>query len=276
MGYVIYADNGWDVLESQPTNFWTSNSNTLTGIDCNSTDELMVYTNGSWVTPYSLYLPKPPTDLLNELRDNTGGGLLFVDNGTIQYIEHSDSVNSNNLYVFHVNNFAPYLSFPVYMFKWNKGGLSLNPPHLYARFLAATNTPIFCTCQLFFRLNVDGSRNQNNGTGQPYTPTAPYRMRVDIYNSYSATSNLIERKYAYIYRCGAESGNGLNYIDTTTITFIYPYSEDSSTSQSLSNFTVYMYPDGYSHGVGTQIGQADDYSYIRAGFMAISLYTMPY
>lgn len=152
-------------------------------------------------------------------------------------------------------------------------GLSLNPPHLYARFSAATNTPIFCTCQLFFRLNRNNSISQNNGTGLPFNITAPYRMRVAIYNSYSATSNLIEQKYAYIYRCGAETGNGLNYIDTSTITFIYPYTDSSL---SLTNFTVYMYPDGYTPGSGIEIGQGDDNSYIRAGFMAISIYTMPY
>lgn len=263
MGYVIYADNDWDVLESEPTNFWTSNSNTLTGIDCNSTEDLMVYTNGSWVTPYSLYLPKPPTDLLEQLRNNKGGGVLFIENSAVNYITISENkVNSNNLYVFDGNALTAYLSFPYYTF--SGGGISLDPA-LTVNFGETINTPIYVIARIYYRLNKPNSI-RFGGTPSIANSDVPYRFRMNIY--YNGRSSLLVSRDMYVYR-SRNPNTGTDYMDTANIQFICPQTIKGINSLYLD----FVFPEVPAFSVGTG---ADSGSYIRTITACISLYTMPY
>lgn len=261
MGYVIYADNGWDVLDSEPTNFWISNSNILTGIDCNSTEDLMVYTNGSWVTPYSLYLPKPPTDLLEQLRNNKRGGVLFIENSAVNYITISNA-NSNNLYVFDGNALTAYLSFPYYTF--SGGSISLDPS-LNVIFGETINTPIYVIARIYYRLNKPNSIS-SGGIPSIANSNVPYRFRMNIY--YNGRSSLLVSRDMYVYR-SRDPNTGTDYMDTANIQFICPQTIKGINSLYLD----FLFPEVPAVSVGSD---ADSKSYIRTITACISLYTMPY
>lgn len=269
VNYVIYTDNTWDILESYPTNFWTSSNGALIGIDCNSTDELMVYTNGSWVSPYSLYLPKPPTDLLDVLYNNDQGGLLYIDNSNVNYVTINNA-NSNNLYVFDGNLLTPYLSFPFFMFfDYKNSGLTLNPPGTSVYFGRSVSTPIYISARLYYRLNVHGSKTDPT-SGTPCIPIekVPYRMRVNIYRESITNRNLLVSRDTYVYR-SRNPQIGLDYMDTTTIQFICPESAATSVARLFIQFS---FPELPNFEVGAS---PTSYSYIRGLTACLSLVTMP-
>lgn len=111
---LLVVDDNNIAYVATPSNFWTVADGNVQGIDCAESNDLMVYSGKSWVSPSSLYLPKPPIDLLDTLRNELhSGGLLYVSNdATIHTVQFTDPANASNLNVFNNDRLVPYMSIP--------------------------------------------------------------------------------------------------------------------------------------------------------------------
>lgn len=111
---LLVVDDNNIAYVATPSNFWTVADGNVQGIDCAESNDLMVYSGKSWVSPSSLYLPKPPIDLLDTLRNDLhSGGLLYVSNdATIHTVQFTDPANASNLNVFNNDRLVPYMSIP--------------------------------------------------------------------------------------------------------------------------------------------------------------------